>query len=58
MRPYQKEYIENMREIAALTARRKPDGLSLEDYAARMRRDEAAAWEKVGRNIPHAGPSL
>ena len=51
MRPYQKEYIENMREIAALTARREPDGLSLEDYAARMRRDEAAAWEKVGRNM-------
>lgn len=51
MRPYQKEYIENIREIAALTARKDPDGLTLEAYEARMRRDEAAAWEKVGRNM-------
>lgn len=51
MRPYQKEYIENIREIAALTARKDPDGLTLEAYEARMRRDEAAAWEKVERNM-------
>ncbi len=51
MRPYQKEYIENIREIAALTARKDPDGLTLEAYEARMRRDEVAAWEKVGRNM-------
>lgn len=51
MRPYQKEYIENMREIAALTARKDPEGMTLEEYASRMRRDEAAAWEKVGRNM-------
>ena len=36
---HQKEYIENIREISALTGRKNPDGLSPEEYADRLLRD-------------------
>lgn len=51
MRPYQEEYIANIREISALTRRVKPGGMSLEDYIDRLERDEALAREKVRRNM-------
>lgn len=51
MRPYQKEYIENIREISALTGRKNPDGLSPEEYADRLLRDEEAIREKAARNM-------
>lgn len=51
MRPYQEEYIANIREIAALTARCRPGGLSLEEYDSLLRRNEALAAEKVQRNV-------
>ena len=51
MRPYQEEYIANIREIARLTGRRKPEGLTAEEYAVRLRQNEALAREKVRRNM-------
>ncbi len=51
MRPYQQEYIANIREIAALTARQRPGELSLEEYTQRLLRSEALAAEKVKRNL-------
>lgn len=51
MRPYQEEYIENIREIAALTAREKPGELTFEAYEERLRRRERQAAEKVKRNM-------
>ena len=36
MRPYQKEYIENIREISALTGRKNPDGLSPDRKSTRL----------------------
>ena len=51
MRPYQKEYIENIKEIAALTGRKTPDGLSPEEYAERLLRDEEAIRKKAARNM-------
>ena len=43
MQLYQQEYIANLRRIAALTARKQPEGLPFADYEARMDRDEAQA---------------
>ena len=51
MRPYQQEYIANILEIAALTARQRPGELSLEEYTQRLLRSEALAAEKVKRNL-------
>ena len=51
MRPYQKEYIENIKEIAALTGRKTPDGLSPEEYAERLLRDEEAIRKNAARNM-------
>ena len=51
MQPYQEEYIANIKEITALTARRRRGDLSFEQYAAEMRSREMLAWEKVQRNM-------
>lgn len=51
MRPYQQEYIANIREIIALTKRKTPADRTLADYTARLRRDEARREEIVGRNM-------
>lgn len=51
MRPYQQEYINNVREIAALTARLKPGELSFEEYADLLRQRELRAAEKVKENL-------
>ncbi len=51
MQLYQQEYIANLRRIAALTARKKPEGLPFADYEARMDRDEAQAEALVRQNM-------
>lgn len=51
MEPYQEEYIENLTQIASLTAWKKPDGLSFEAYARRLRENEALREEKAKRNM-------
>lgn len=51
MQPYQEEYIANLREIAALTTGKKPEGMSFEAYEARLRRDEAQAEARMRRNM-------
>ena len=51
MRPYQKEYIANLEEIAALTAGRKPEDGSLEAYRARLDREERRQLELVDRSM-------
>ncbi|MBD5169454.1 MAG: hypothetical protein HDT20_04980 [Oscillibacter sp.] len=51
MRPYQQKYIDNVREIAALTERLKPGELVFEEYAALLRERERQAAEKVKENL-------
>ena len=51
MQLYQQEYIANLRRIAALTARKKPEGLPFADYEARMDRDGEQAEALVRRNM-------
>lgn len=62
MQPYQEEYIANIREITALTARKTPSGQAFEEYKARIRRSEEAAREKAERNMKllreHLFPAL
>lgn len=47
MQPYQQEYIENLRQIAALTQLPRPDGLGFEQYAALLRQNEALYQQYV-----------
>jgi len=51
MQPYQQEYITNIEEIIALTARKRPGELSFEAYAAELQRNERLASEKAQRNM-------
>ena len=46
MRPYQEKYIDNVREIAALTEPLKPGELVFEEYAALLRERERQAAER------------
>lgn len=51
MQAYQEQYIANIREIAELTACRRPGELSLEEYGGLLRRSEVLAAEKVRQNL-------
>ncbi|MDE7218774.1 MAG: hypothetical protein K2O45_04025 [Oscillospiraceae bacterium] len=51
MQPYQEEYLANLKEIAALTARKKPDGLSFAAYELRLRQNEGLVRQRVKRNV-------
>lgn len=51
MQAYQQEYLDNLAQIAALSAGEKPDGLPFEAYAARLRESEARRVEIVARNM-------
>ncbi len=51
MRPYQEEYIANLRNIAALAARKKPDGSSFEAYQEALRDNRLLIERKVKRNM-------
>lgn len=51
MRPYQEEYIANISEIDRLTQRKRPGNMTLDQYTARLRADEAAARALAQRNM-------
>lgn len=51
MQPYQEEYIANLREVAALTAPIKPEGMTFEVYERRLAQNEELARQKVKRNM-------
>jgi len=51
MRPYQKEYIANVRRYDALSAARDPADRTLEDCVRRLERDEAGMEELIVRNM-------
>lgn len=51
MQPYQDEYIANLKEITALTARQKPGGSSFEEYLARLLQSRHRAQQLSRRNM-------
>lgn len=51
MQPYQEEYIANITQLAALAAWKKPDGLSFEQYAARLLEDEERIAQAAKRSM-------
>ena len=51
MQPYQEEYIVNLREIAALAARKKTEGHSFESYEAGLSSNRLQIVQKVERNM-------
>ena len=51
MQPYQEEYIANLKEIVALSARRKPDGSSFDAYWEKMCKSRQEIGEKLKRNM-------
>ena len=51
MRPYQTEYIANIKEAAALAEASRPEEASSEDYAARRLQDQRRMEELVERNM-------
>ena len=51
MQPYQEEYIANLRDIAALAARKKKEGRSFEEYQAELAADRIQIEQKVTRNM-------
>ncbi len=51
MQPYQEEYIANLREIAALAARKKTEGYSLTGYQEALVENRMLIVQKVERNM-------
>ncbi len=51
MQPYQEEYIANLKDIAANTARKKPEGFSFEAYQAELSANRGQIEQKVMRNM-------
>ena len=51
MQPYQEEYIANIKDITALTARKIPKGQSFEAYYALCLEDRMQAERKAKRNM-------
>lgn len=51
MRPYQEEYITNLKNITALTARKKPSGQDFEEYLEELLQNRLQAEQKVKRNM-------
>lgn len=51
MQPYQEEYIANLRDIAALAARKKTEGRCFEAYQDQLLRNRAQIERKVARNM-------
>ena len=51
MQPYQEEYIANLRDIAALAARKKPEGFSFESYQTALAENRVRIEQKVARNM-------
>lgn len=51
MQPYQEEYIENLKDIAALAAHRKPEGGSFAAYRVELSRRRECVERKAARNM-------
>ena len=51
MQPYQEEYIANLKEIGALSALKKPDGISFDAYREKVRGDRKQVEQKIRRNM-------
>lgn len=51
MQPYQEEYIANLKDIAVLTARKKPGESSFAEYSSKLFRNREQAEEKMKRNM-------
>lgn len=51
MRPYQEEYIANLKDIVMLTARKKPAGQDFEEYVKGLLQNRLQAEQKVKRNM-------
>ncbi len=51
MQPYQEEYIANLRKIAALAARKKTEGHSVESYQEALTGNRLQIAQKVARNM-------
>lgn len=51
MRPYQKEYLDNLRQFAVLSQRERPGGLTFEEYAAQMEENRAQIIRLGRRNM-------
>lgn len=51
MKPYQEEYIKNIRDISALTAKRDPEGCSIEEYREKLLMDRKWTEQTVKRNM-------
>lgn len=51
MQPYQEEYIENLKEIAASAARVRPEEDSFEAYQAQLSKRRALVEERAARNM-------
>lgn len=51
MQPYQEEYIANLRDIAVLTARKKPGKMSFEEFVSCVCQNRKQAEQKIIRNM-------
>ncbi len=51
MQPYQEEYLDNLRQFAALSQRGRPGELTCEQYAARLTQDRAQIVRLGKRNM-------
>lgn len=51
MQPYQEEYIANLKDIAVLTARKKPESRTFEEYCEHLLRNKEQAEQKMKRNM-------
>lgn len=51
MRPYQEEYLDNLRKFAALSRRKRPGELPCEEYAAQMAETRAKIIQLAQRNM-------
>ncbi len=51
MKPYQQEYLENLRQFSILSQRKRPEGLTYEEYAAQLAEDRARIIHLDRRNM-------
>lgn len=51
MQPYQEEYLANLRQFATLTRRKRPDGLSFQQYSDQLLADSGQIARLSGRNM-------
>ena len=62
MEPYQKEYLENLRQFATLSQRERPGKLSRQEYTAQMEENRAQILRLKKRNMEllrsHLFPTL